>query len=68
VQIGVAEDPRRQRAAAIAQLERQVGTPARVSRRSLRVQAKTPSTASPARSVASAPARRAARVDGVIAA
>ena len=52
VEVGVAEDAGRERAAAVAQLDREVRRtrPARRSR-SLRVQAKTPATSSPARRV-----------------
>ena len=51
-QVGVAERARLDRAGAVAQLERQVRRPDRAVRRSLREQAKTASTSSPARRVA----------------
>ena len=56
-EVGVAEHASRERARPVAQLEARYGDPVRAIRRSLRVQAKTPST-SPARSVATLPTGR----------
>jgi len=68
VEIRIAEDSRRQRPAAIAELERQIGRPAARQQSLLARAGEHPSTASPARSVASGAPVGVSRLDGVIAA